>query len=444
MLVVVSAALFVALSTYFNLATDAFLEADGVTHYLYARFSFQTPAYFVDVWARPFRMVLHALPATYFGVHGVRATSMLLALATAALAWRAAWSLKLPRPELAFVFTLAQPATFFHSFQELTELPFAFLVAVAFVGLVEKRWVVFAVACALMPTARPEGFAVLALAAIACVCYRRWLEILILPLGLIFWSILGSTLHPGSPWYRWLPDHFPYSAKSTYAAGSILKFGALLPAVVGPLILPFALVGAWKLATATRSIAEGAVARYVAVGLPLCVLIGHSVLHALGLMSSSGDIRYLVSFAPLWALWPVLGWPVITQKQFRGIALASVCILPLLANIWWRVLPTKIQPDAIAAKELFVWTNTLQESERPMNILTTHPAVLYYFDRPIGDVRLETLDSAPAGTWMVWDPLMSSANASPERVIRVEAMKDWRELDVPIDSVRGAFRVFIK
>jgi len=447
-LIVMTLAVFVGLSTYFNLATDAFLEADGVTHYLYARFAFDIPAYFTDVWARPVRVLLHAIPATYTGVHGVRAMSMVLAVACAWFAFLSARQLKLPRPELAFVFLLAQPATFFHSFQELTELPFALVVAVAFYAMTRKWWWLVAVMVAISPAARPEGFALLVLTALCLAAYRRWLELLILPTGLIVWSVAGSVLNPGSPWYRWLWDSFPYSAKSAYAAGSLFQFVALLPAVVGPVLLPMALLGAVKLLRLETGWNHRRVCLWVAVGLPACVLAGHSVLFWLGRMSSSGDIRYLVSFAPLWAMWPAMGWMMIRGTKWganwdRGL-IALACLLPLLANVWWRVIPTELQNDARGARDLAAWVKALPASEQPNNLMTTHPAVLFFFDRSIGDVRAPTIKGAWPGTWMIWEPIMSSANANPQRVIGIELMTDWRELEVPVASAKAQYRVFVK
>ena len=50
------------------------------------------------------------------------------------------------------IFTLAQPLAFLHSFAELTELPFALLLAGAFWAYVRRRWWAVAILAGLLPT----------------------------------------------------------------------------------------------------------------------------------------------------------------------------------------------------------------------------------------------------------------------------------------------------
>src|SRR5215470_2745351 len=67
---------FSALSIAASLASQGFLEADGCTHYLYARFAFAEPHYFVNIWGRPICTALYALPAQLAGRFGVRCASL--------------------------------------------------------------------------------------------------------------------------------------------------------------------------------------------------------------------------------------------------------------------------------------------------------------------------------------------------------------------------------
>ena len=71
------------------------------------------------------------------------------------------------------------------------------------------------------------------------------LPLLLLLLPLVLWNHVGWEIYGrAGPWWRWLPDHWPYARESTYPSGSLLQFAFFLPAVVGPLILPATLVGA--------------------------------------------------------------------------------------------------------------------------------------------------------------------------------------------------------
>src|SRR4051794_37275200 len=100
---------FSILSILASLASQGFLEADGCTHYLYARFAFAEPHYLVNIWGRPICTALYALPAQLAGRFGVRCCSLLLAVGCSLVACAIARKQDHPRPALALLFTLAQP-----------------------------------------------------------------------------------------------------------------------------------------------------------------------------------------------------------------------------------------------------------------------------------------------------------------------------------------------
>src|SRR4051812_9367839 len=162
----VAAMVFAGLSLWGAIVSDGFLEADACTHYLYARFALGAPHYLVNVWGRPVVTALYAVPAALWGRMGVRVTSLLCALAIAAIGYRIARRMKFRRPELAFLFVLGQPLVLLHSFSELTELPFALLLALAFWAYCARRWFWVALLAGLLPLARPEGFLFVMLAAV--------------------------------------------------------------------------------------------------------------------------------------------------------------------------------------------------------------------------------------------------------------------------------------
>ena len=143
---------FAALSIAAAITSEGFLEADACTHYLYARFAFQQPHYFINIWGRP----------------------MGLAIGCALVAYRIAKNQKYRWPALALIFTLAQPLVFLHSFSELTELPVAFLLGLAFWAYQKRQWFWTAVLVGLLPLSRPEGFGLLILGALALLVHRRW------------------------------------------------------------------------------------------------------------------------------------------------------------------------------------------------------------------------------------------------------------------------------
>ena len=132
--------IFAGLSLWAGIKSDGFIEADACTHYQYARWCFVEPSYLINVWGRPVCTGLYAIPAVLAGRTGTKIASLLVALGTAAATYRIAKLQSYRWPALAFIFVLAQPLLFLHSFSELTELPFALLMAVVFLAYRERRW----------------------------------------------------------------------------------------------------------------------------------------------------------------------------------------------------------------------------------------------------------------------------------------------------------------
>src|SRR5208282_2476961 len=97
----------------------------------------------LNVWGRPLVTALYALPAQY-GLLGARLLSLALALLCGAVTYRLAREQGMTNPALAAICLFAQPLFFLHSFSELTELPFATLLVLAFWAYQRRRFAVMA------------------------------------------------------------------------------------------------------------------------------------------------------------------------------------------------------------------------------------------------------------------------------------------------------------
>jgi hypothetical protein len=456
-----AAAVFSALSILAAVKSDAFLEADSCVHYLYARFAIGEPHYLVNVWGRPLVTGLYALPAALVGRIGVRLTSLAVALATAGVAWKLAREQQFRWPALAFIFTLGQPLVFLHSFSELTELPFALLLGLAFLAYQNERWAVMAILAGLLPLARPEGLLFVLLAAAALLAQRRWWWMAILPLPLVAWDYAGWAVY-GKPiytdalaswlphrlhWILWLWQEWPYAPKSAYASGHILHFLALLPAAVGPLIFPAMWVGMWGAIGDFRfamrygnAVSHRLRCRLLIAVIPLLILIAHSLLYWLGRMASNGELRYMLIVAPFWALLAAGGWGWIFQRlnwsspiRWAGAAV----LLPTLLHWYYPVLPLKWDADWDQAEHIARWYRQSAVSRDYPVLLVSHPAFYYFMDVSPTDAgrmrqwsRSAVVKAAP-GAVLVWDPVYGMSNSDRARIVtlgeirRAGWIEDW-------------------
>jgi hypothetical protein len=456
-------AIFAGLSVAAAVTSSGFLEADGCTHYQYARFALGEPHYLVNVWGRPFVTALYMIPATLGHLLGVRLTSLAVALAIAAIACRLAKDQKYRWPALAFIFTLAQPLVFLHSFSELTELPFALLLALAFWAYRRKQWLVMAILIALTPTARPEGFGFLLLGAVALVAHRRWWWVLLLPLPLLVWDYAGWRLY-GRPiytdaltahlpaalkWLNWLRHEWPYAEHSAYRSGYLLHFIVLLPAVVSPFLLPATLLGIWRstrgaLIKAFRS-DHLARCQVLIAGIPLLILIAHSLLYWLGRMASNGELRYMLIVAPFWGLLSAKGWEwAFAHFNWAGILrFAGVAALaPVLANSYYTVIPLVQTQDWKQARQIAEWYEHDPVSRDYPLLLAAHPGIAYALDcsptdrGKLREWRKDVVDRAPPGTLLIWDPVYGVFNSDQIRVVTLAEIRAAGWIEDPAASDR--------
>lgn len=423
-------AIFVVLSLWAAIASEGFLEADACTHYLYARFALAEPHYLVNVWGRPLCTALYALPAALVGRIGVRVTSLLLALACAGIAYRIAKGQGYRRPALAFVFTLAQPLVFLHSFSELTELPFATLIGLAFWMYQKRWWGAMALLAGLSPLARPEGFGFILLAAAALLAHRRARWMFLLPLPLMLWSYAGWEIFGrAGRWWMWLPENWPYQAQSLYDSGYLLHFVMLMPVVTSPLIFPAMITGVWRSlrdGVGVKSHAQRCQALIAII--PMLILLGHSLLYWLGKMSSNGELRYMLVVAPFWGLLSACGWEwTFAQFQwrhpFRWAALAALA--PVLTNIAWQVVPIGLYDNDLLGRRVAEWYrgHSGLADEYP-RVMAASPTIYYALDISITsrqrslEMNRKNIAAAPPGTFLVWDPVFGPYNSDAARVVR--------------------------
>ncbi|HEV2296076.1 MAG TPA: hypothetical protein VGR35_19685 [Tepidisphaeraceae bacterium] len=462
--VLVTVGLFTALSITCAVTSDGFLEADSCTHYLYARLTLREPIrenlhHLVNVWGRPLCTGLYAIPAAIGQRLGVRIMSCLLALVCGLAAMRVAKLQGYRWPALALIFTLAQPLVFLHSFSELTELPFAAVIILGFWAYRVRQFWLMALLVGISPTGRPEGFGFMALAAAALVLHRKWywLPLLFVPLAL--WNYAGWELHGRQGvWWQWVKNNWPYAQESLYPPGPWYHFLVRLPVVSSPLMFPAMIIGAgWSLVYAAprRFFGDHLQRCQACIALiPLGILIGHSLLYALGKMASNGELRYLLAVAPFWGLLSAKGWEWVFERLEWRRPLAwsgAAALAPILVNVAYPVVPLAYMDDWKQARQIAAWLAEPQVREKYPVLMLSHPAIFYFMDSGPGasadgvEWMESTLIEAPPGTLMVWDPIYGVFNSDASRSITLEEIQaaGWVPRELP-DEIEGDWRIFVR
>jgi hypothetical protein len=450
--------IFAALSTWCSIKSVGFLEADAMTHYMFARFSAREWSYLVNVWGRPLCTGVYALPAIFAGVHGVRAMSLAMAIAAGLVCYRVARNQKSRMPAIAAILLFAQPLFFAHSFSELTEIPFALVAVCAFWAFQTRNFLAMALLAATSPLGRPEGILLVVCAAAALVVYRRWYYLPLLAVPCLIWSYFGAVSWGpikwwpyAEAWWTWLPRNWPYAAKSAYGKGEWYYFIGILPVILSPMMFPFLFAGIAKL------LDDWGIRRFIArhqsaapapspdldphlrrcaffiVAIPLTVLFVHSILRTFGLMASSGEPRYLLSVAPFWALVVARGWEW-AWVRFRLPAPFLVAALfattPIFANRYYQVFPLRLYENDLMGKAVGDWYKSTPglEDDYP-RVMATPPSVYYFLDLSQSDPKRGdawgrgNVEKRTPGTILIWDPIFGQSNADRNLIIPKEELE---------------------
>jgi hypothetical protein len=458
-----STTVFIILALIGAFGFKGFIEGDATNHYLIARFSVDRPANFASVWGRPLCTLLFALPAQigrgatppdiYTGVLATRLVSLAMALWVAFVTYRLAKDLQLRLPSLAVIFVFAQPIFFVHAFSEMTEIPFAAVLATAFWAYTRRQWLLMAAFASLLPLGRPEGFGLILLAGAALLWHHRPFWLLVLPIPFLAWNYAGWHFdgRPANiPWYLWVKATWPYSANSAYGRGHPWDFLIRLPVLVGPLLFPLTIIGIAAMLGVRRFAPRSEFnestptpsprplhTNFWIAAIPLLTLVGHSILWCGGWMGSNGGLRYLVICTPFWALLTARGWEWLFERyqlpRPRLIA-ALASFLPMF-TVFIGISYPNVRlgvntSDKIGQRIAHWWQTDPDIRRRYPRILSSLPTMSFYLDldlsRPehVADSGKSGLKKRTPGTILIWDPILGTTNADEQLCLTIDEIRD--------------------
>jgi hypothetical protein len=311
-------------STVFGLlSSEGILHFDDLTHYLYANWAWQWPAYLLDEWGRPGFTALYFLPAR-FGWAACRGVSALLTAGSAWLAFRIAQRMGLRHAWAAVLLCYAQPLFFQLSQTTLTETPLAFYLTAGVYLAQRGRWSCSAALLSLGFVTRHEAIIFLPVWVFfawreGVKPWRLW-PILWAPLVV---NALASLAGLQPTIYRLLEPE----PSGQYGHGGWLTFFCRSMEAWGPGVMVLAMVGlapAWKKGRGGRLVVTCVVA-YFSV---------QTVIRALGLFDSGGYARFLVAVSPLVAVTALVGWQQLWATRLRRRRAAWILTAASMILLW--------------------------------------------------------------------------------------------------------------
>jgi hypothetical protein len=408
-------------------------QQDSGYHYLFARWAIRRPQYLVSVWGRPLFTLLYLLPAQ-FGYAAAKCFTVLISLATAWQTFRLARQIKFDRAEFAIPLLFLQPSFFLLSSTVLTETLFALIFVIALRLHLSGRIEPGALVASLLILVRPEGFFIALLwgtwvlfgagpgaspsegeASVPLSSGRltgrfrlkAGLQTLFLLGGISLWWVGAYWITRDPLWiiHDWPADWRPDGKVN--GTGPLWWYIALLPLIVGPILVAPFLIGLWRLLK-RREFACG-----VAAVLALFAL--HAAMFWRGWFGSAGYARYFVCVSPAIALITLAGWNELARRRakyfnlarspFAATALAVSFLLCVFYVDGWR-----FTRDARAVEEMSEW---FRGRPRPVARLICSQAYMrIVLDRDLWEKpaftnnrehNLALVRQSPARTLVFWD-----------------------------------------
>lgn len=401
-------------------------QQDSGYHFLFARWAYHHPHYFVSVWARPLFTLIYSLPAQ-LGYGTAKLFTVVVSLTTAWQTFRLARQIKFARAEMAVPLLFLQPSFFLLSSTVLTETLFALVFAVAlrlhlsgriklgmlvasllilvrpeglFIGVLWGLWVLFGTEFVVPPSggsgSRTKPFRL-----------KVGLQTPFLASGMVLWWLAAYLITRDPLWivHDWPPDWRPDGRAN--GAGPIWRYVVLLPLIIGPVLVAPFIVGLWRLLKRREFICG--------VSAFLILFAAHSLMFWRGWFGSAGYARYFVCVAPAIALITLAGWNELAERRarffnaarnsFSAAALALSFVICVFYVDGWR-----FTRDAQAIEEMAEW---FRAHERPVARLICSQAYMRivfnrdHWESPAltsdRERNLEAINQWPRQTLIFWD-----------------------------------------
>lgn len=387
-------------------------QLDSGSHFLFARWAFKHPKYFVGVWERPFFTFLYSFPSQ-LGYWASKLFTVAISLGAAWQTYRLAQQLNIERATFAIPLVMLQPSMFLTSSAVYTEPLFALIFVIALRLHLAGKIIPGLLVASLLATTRPEGFFIGVLWGIWILFDNRikgnWLKrpliSMVLATGMFLWW-LAALIITHDPLY--IKNNWPSNWVPTgkyYGAGPLFAYVEKLPFIVGPLLLVPFIIGLIYLLIRKKHIEL--------TSSFLFLFVVHTILWYKGMFGSAGYARYFVCVAPAIALIILIGWnkcldyfgnKIFERAATIGVTAISLVLCLLYVDSWGSTR------DAWAIDKMHQWF--LQNSKPVSRLITSQVYMRIAFNRDPyenpnfrheKEYNFELIRNSPAKTLIFWD-----------------------------------------
>jgi len=330
-------------------------DADSITHFEIARYSFRHPQLFLNHWGKPLFTFLSA-PFAQFGLDGAIFFNILCGLATAWLIYQLTMGMNARTAWLAIPFVLFAPVYMINLFTSLTEILFGLVLVLSIYLFFRRKFIFSAIIISFLPFARTEGIMFLFLFLAAYLFLKNWKAIPFLLTGILFFSIAGMSMGKS---IGWLFTEIPYGEKGSeiYGSGGFWYYFKHLPSLIGLPITILAGVGLFKLFAGKPQKSEPApviqqtTLFLLIIGSFFAFLLAHSFLWWQGMMGVIASKRFIAGISPLSGIFALIGFNYLLSyspgklSRFNPLMIFLLLVLILYVPYHTYRIPARLEFD---------------------------------------------------------------------------------------------------
>lgn len=284
----------------------SFDNADGIMHYLIARYAHLHPELFLDQWGKPFYTIM-AWPFAQFGLKGVMLMNIFLSVGSMILAYSICKSLEIKFPWISVIILSVSTSYFTLMYSGLTEHAFSFILVLSVFLLLKNKWLVGSLVLSTLPFFRQEGYFMIAALLPFYFYHRKIKYIPLLSIAFIIIATIGAIVYKN---VLWIAGANPYGFSKIYGSGTWWTFFNHLYYNFGLINLIFFVLGLIVLFFFMfKKRISNHTHLFLLVFLPFFVFFSsHVIFWYFGIFQSLGLSRVLNCVAPLFAIIAALGF----------------------------------------------------------------------------------------------------------------------------------------
>lgn len=234
-----------AVLVIFSVLSQGTWGEDDISHYMFAKFSWDHPKLFLDLWARPGFTVI-ASPFAQLGLMSLELMNAVLCVLICYFAFLIVKDLKFKRPYLVIIFLGLQPLFFFVSLSALTEILGAFLLTLSLWLYLKNKFTWTVITLLFLCSVRIEGVFLYILFATFMILKKRRSIIPIVVFPAVIY-LIGIFVFGNLNWLFVYPNSFNTNVSLHFRSPvTIFIYLVSLAFVVGSFVLPFFSMGFFK------------------------------------------------------------------------------------------------------------------------------------------------------------------------------------------------------